>query len=168
MQAYELCSVLTRDEDCWFLLLWTTVILLATIVRMWSLSPSPLVTHCTYGRQNRHERQFPNSTFRLFNLYRYGSVFSDLTGSITPFHLHFKIHSALFSEKTVWQERGLDKSDWSPRDVFKGVSKYIDVSLLVWIESPPNYWMSLTVGIVLVRDPKTFWSFATVQVPQNF
>jgi hypothetical protein len=85
--------LLMWETDYWFLFHWTTVILLATISRKLSLPSSTLVTHFTYGWQNRHERQFPNRTFRLFNLYKHGSVFialgTEVTGSITPFHLLF-------------------------------------------------------------------------------
>ncbi len=123
----EVQVVLTRETDCWLLLLWTVAILFASRARKRSLPPSPLVTHCTYGCQNSHERYLVNNVFRLFNLYKHGSVSSALTGSITVFHLLFTKFLFAWKKKFPFGDRrpGLDKWDWSLRDVFNDVSKYI-------------------------------------------
>ena len=42
---------------------------------------------------------------------------------------------------------GLDKSDWSLRDVFNDVSKYIRLISISLNRVFPNYWMPLTVEL---------------------
>jgi hypothetical protein len=80
----------------------------------------------TYRRQFSHERQRPNSTLNLFNLYN-RSVFRVLAGFVSPVHLSFS-----FSPKSFFEERksfpicdsrrGLNSADQSTRDVFNDVT----------------------------------------------
>jgi hypothetical protein len=94
-----------RDVNWCLLLLSAAVMISVTIARQARPIPSPLALDCTYGWQNRHERQFPNSTFYLFNLYKHGSVFN--------VRFHRSLSSSPNSKKnfsqkipTAWQQPG--------------------------------------------------------------
>jgi hypothetical protein len=79
----------------------------------------------TYRRQFSHERQRPNSTLNLFNLYK-RSVFRVLAGFVSPVHLSSLQNPFWGEEKKVFpfrdSRRGLNSADQSTRDVFNDVS----------------------------------------------
>jgi hypothetical protein len=78
----------------------------------------------TYRRQFSHERQRPNTTLNLFNLYKC-SVFRVLAGSVAPVNLSFfKIPFLGGKKKFRFRDslRGLNNADQYTRDVFNDVS----------------------------------------------
>ncbi len=159
----NLRGVHTREEVCWLLLLWTAAILVASRARKRNLPPWPLVTHCTYGCQNSHERQLANSAFRLLNLYKRGSVVSDLTCSITPFHLLFAPlfwkSFLVFQKKSHFVKGARDSI--SRTSLFETVLMMCrstsDLSLLVWMQFLPTYRITLTCHLALTRFPKEYF-----------
>ena len=137
---------------------WTTVFCffgqlskdLTTMTRKRNLSPSPLVTHWTYGWQNSHQLQLPNNVFHLFNLYEHGSVCSDFTGSIPPFHLLFtslQTKSLFHFEKKKSHSVTGDRDSISRTSLFETFLMMCRSTSLDWIEFFPNYWITMTVGL---------------------
>jgi hypothetical protein len=107
------------------------------------------------GWQCSHIRQLPNRTFQIFNLYKRGSVFSVLTGSITRFHFS-KLSWILLKKKTPFVTGAGDSISWtSLSETFLIMCRSTsNLSLLVWMQFSPNYritmkWHLPHVGIVL-------------------
>ncbi len=110
----------------------------------------------TYRRQFSHERQRPNSTLNLFNLYK-RSVFPVLAGFVSPVHLS-SLPNPFLGRKKKFSHFVTAAGDWivptSLLETFLMMCRSTSaLSLIVWIEFFHNCWMPLTVGLAcMLRD----------------